>query len=205
MSYDYYLRHMTGVEQSREEFIKGRFYTTRFQRNDRKSIAVGERVWYNKNNCNTMEAKMILNGGVLVMLEKTGNIEEWMINSLQYVKDGTEELRCAIHGVLLIDDASSYTQGFFGLTDHTLVIALPGLTGKNITSKANIPLKNIKTVNIKRTKITHQLIITLTFEDGKVYGVRAAKKVHGMPKQTEQLQIFIQMLTSMFQDGAHQS
>ena len=52
MSYDYYLRHMTGVEQSREEFIKGRFYTTRFQRNDRKSIAVGERVWYNKNNCN---------------------------------------------------------------------------------------------------------------------------------------------------------
>ncbi|MBQ3664899.1 MAG: hypothetical protein II919_02185 [Lachnospiraceae bacterium] len=203
MSYDYYLRHMTGVEQSREEFIKGRFYTTRFQRNDRKSIAVGERVWYNKNNCNTMEAKMILNGGVLVMLEKTGNIEEWMINSLQYVKNETEELRCAIHGVLLIDDA--YTQGFFGLTDHTLVIALPNFTGKKIKWKANISFKNIKSVEIKRTKITHQVIISLTFDDGKVYGVRAAKKVHGMPKQTEQLQIFIQMLTSMFQDGAHQS
>ena len=73
---------------------------------------------------------MILNGGVLVMLEKTGNIEEWMVNSLQYVKNETEELRCAIHGVLLIDDA--YTQGFFGLTDHTLVIALPNFTGKKI-------------------------------------------------------------------------
>lgn len=130
-----------------------------------------------------------------IMPEKTNKYEEWMISSLELVKNDNKELKCAIHGVLLIENA--YTNGFFGITDDKLVIALPDAMGKSIKSKANILLKNIDSVETKRTMITHQLIITMNLNDGKVYSIRASEKVHGIPGQGEQLRIFTGILNDL--------
>ena len=128
-------------------------------------------------------------------MSKTTN-EDLLKSSLELVNDSHEQIQCAIHGVLL--NEKSYTVGFFGLTNSTLVIALPDiLTGKRIISKANIPLHNIISVKEKKTVLTHQTIITITLNDGKIYGIRVSERAKGLPKQVEQLNVFINTLLSL--------
>ena len=128
-------------------------------------------------------------------MSKTTN-EDLLKSSLELVNDSHEQIQCAIHGVLL--NEKSYTVGFFGLTNSTLVIALPAiLTGKRIISKANIPLHNIISVKEKKTVLTHQTIITITLNDGKIYGIRVSERAKGLPKQVEQLNVFINTLLSL--------
>lgn len=67
------------------------------------------------------------------------------------------------------------------------MIALPEIDGKKIVTKANILRDDIVQVEFKKAFFTCHMIMTVKLNKGKVYGIRAAQKVYGIPIQKEQL------------------
>lgn len=90
-----------------------------------------------------------------------------------------------------------YCFGYFGLTDDMLLISLLKGDSKHISTTSRIPLSNIARVNIKRSLVPIQRKIYISLHTGNRIKLRVSKKVYGFKTQQENLDGFIERLSSL--------
>ncbi len=111
--------------------------------------------------------------------------EEQMKAAFKGLRKYGERLMYPIFGVL--HQGNDRFLGYFGLTEHHLLIAL--LSGHNI----RIPL-DIKSVRIKRTSVLKQYVIDIAFHDGAPCRITASSRVTTVGSQKENLPRFADAL-----------
>ncbi len=117
--------------------------------------------------------------------------KELMFESLTGLLEENEELMYPIYG--LLNQGNTQYYGYFGFTDHYLLIALLSGIGKQITYTTRVPL-DIKSIKVKQTAIFKQYVIDITFNEGAPCRITAAPKVLTVDTQKENLPSFLEHL-----------
>ena len=86
--------------------------------------------------------------------------KELMIEALTDLLEDDETLMHPIYG--LLNQGNTQYYGYFGFTEHYLLIALVSVTGKQITYTTRVPL-DIKSIRVKQTAIFKQFVIDIAF------------------------------------------
>lgn len=99
-----------------------------------------------------------------------------MQRALCELLEENEVLDCPIYATLL-GKGNEMRFGFFGLTQQNLLIALlHPLDASVIEWTAKVPL-DIKAVDIHRSFIPYQSVVTITFHEGDPYKLRICSKL----------------------------
>lgn len=116
---------------------------------------------------------------------------EQMIKSLSDLLEDGEKLFYPIYGTLV--QKKDHWFGYFGLTEHCLLIALLQGNSKVVSWSTRIPL-DIKEVTIKKGIISLQYNICIEFNEGEAGCFKVSKKAHGIENQEENLKGFIDFI-----------
>ena len=114
-----------------------------------------------------------------------------MIGSLSRLLEGEEKLLTPIYGTLVQKKRRWF--GYFGLTEHHLLIALLGENGQAIQWSSRVPLE-IKKATVKKGLLPLQYHIRMEFCEGEAGHFLASKKVLGLENQGKNLKGFLEFL-----------
>jgi len=117
--------------------------------------------------------------------------KELMIEALTDLLEDDETLMHPIYG--LLNQGNTQYYGYFGFTEHYLLIALVSGTGKQITYTTRVPL-DIKSIRVKQTAIFKQFVIDIAFNEGAPCRITASPKVLTIDTQKENLPSFLEHL-----------
>ena len=117
--------------------------------------------------------------------------KELMFEALTDLLEDDETLMHPIYG--LLNQGNTQYYGYFGFTEHYLLIALVSGTGKHITYTTRVPL-DIKSIRVKQTAIFKQFVIDITFNEGAPCRITASPKVLTIDTQKENLPSFLEHL-----------
>ena len=114
--------------------------------------------------------------------------KELMIEALTDLLEDDETLMHPIYG--LFHQGNTQYYGYFGFTEHHLLIALISGTGKQVTYTTRVPL-DIKSIKVKQTAIFKQYVIDIAFNEGAPCRITASPKVLTIDTQKENLPSFL--------------
>lgn len=117
--------------------------------------------------------------------------KELMIEALTDLLKDDETLMHPIYG--LLNQGNTQCYGYFGFTEHYLLIALLSGTGKQITYTTRVPL-DIKSIKVRKTAIFKQYVIDIFFNEGAPCRITASPKVLTVDTQKENLPSFLEHL-----------
>ena len=114
---------------------------------------------------------------------------EQMAPALSALLEKGETLKAPIYGTLL--QKRNYTFGYFGLTEHALLVSLLQGDSQEIKGHGRIPFSSIRQAKVRKSLIPLQYLIRLDLTDGGMIKFRASQKVYGFATQKENLDIFL--------------
>jgi len=118
--------------------------------------------------------------------------KELMLTSLQKMLQPGETLMHPIYGILQLGNASCY--GFFAFTQSDLLVALT--EGNRIVNQFRVPL-NVTAVGIRKSAVTRQHTIDISFSQGAPMKIIAFPKVMTIDTQKENFPRFLDHLKSL--------
>lgn len=113
---------------------------------------------------------------------------ELMTESLSALLEDGETLLYPVYGTL--KQKSNNRFGFFGLTEHYLLISLLEGSSKEISWTTRVPL-HIKKVSIKKSLFSLMYNISIEFFEGESGHILISKKVLGIESQEKNIKGFI--------------
>ncbi len=121
--------------------------------------------------------------------------QDLMLRSLTELLEPGETLRYPIYGTLL-EKMGKHWFGFFGLTEHFLLITLLQGDSKEIAWSSRVPL-DLASVRVRRCLFPGQQILSLSFREGKPCRIRVSSRVVGIPQQEKNLDGFLASLVKI--------
>ena len=122
--------------------------------------------------------------------------DQHMIKTLSDMLQDGETLLHPIFGYIQYTGFQQFA--YFGLTETHFLIAY--LSGETVTDTTRIPL-NIKSVQIKKSKLLSKYSIHILLEKGKAYTICAFPKTMNVKSQKENLPLFLKLLQGKAQEN----